>query len=367
MKNNIELVKSASEQIMSIAQNGKRNLIFGAGWMGTKLYEAFVSLDIPVDGFVVTTISNGNQQYQELVLYEKSSLNEKFMYDNLFVALRDRDCELIEELEKCFLNVIEVSYPQGLASIASKFYINYLENSVDLNQKTIFLNGMEMVNPFKKNYDYILSWIYEVGDLLLPSLFNDYRLVDEGPYEFGAVVLKLGGTVLDCGANIGLFSMYAASRDCNVYAFEPLQEAMEYLKEAELLYPKNIEIVPYALSEKTGEAEFYVQNNDLLGASMLTGNNSIDKKYKVKVTTIDSFVKENSILKVDFIKADIEGAERNMLIGAAETIKRDKPYLSICTYHLEDDIEMLEKIIHNIEPKYVIKHKWKKLFAYVVE
>lgn len=99
-----------------------------------------------------------------------------------------------------------------------------------------------------------------------------------------------------------------------------------------------------------------------------SNNQSTNLSYNlisVPVTTIDDFVKHNHLKSIDFIKADIEGAERFMLIGATETLKKYAPKLSICTYHLADDKEILEKIILNANPNYIIKHQYKKLYAYV--
>ena len=63
------------------------------------------------------------------------------------------------------------------------------------------------------------------------------------------------------------------------------------------------------------------------------------------MNTIDDYVSENGIVRVDFIKADIEGAERDMLRGVVKILQRFKPKLSICTYHLKDDPEVLESIV----------------------
>ncbi len=68
---------------------------------------------------------------------------------------------------------------------------------------------------------------------------------------------------------------------------------------------------------------------------------------------------------MDFIKADIEGAERKMLKGAKETLRKYAPKLSICTYHLPDDKEVLTKIILEANPAYIITYKWDKLYAYI--
>jgi FkbM family methyltransferase len=84
---------------------------------------------------------------------------------------------------------------------------------------------------------------------------------------------------------------------------------------------------------------------------------------KIHITSLDAFVKENNIQRIDFIKADIEGAERDMLQGAAEVLKKFAPKLAICTYHLPDDPEVLERIILDANPDYKIVQRQKKLYA----
>ncbi|GHV33865.1 hypothetical protein FACS1894187_03280 [Synergistales bacterium] len=68
---------------------------------------------------------------------------------------------------------------------------------------------------------------------------------------------------------------------------------------------------------------------------------------------------------MDFIKADIEGYERYMLKGAAKTLKKFAPKLALCTYHLPDDPEVMEKIIKEANPAYNVIQKRTKLFASV--
>jgi uncharacterized protein Usg len=68
---------------------------------------------------------------------------------------------------------------------------------------------------------------------------------------------------------------------------------------------------------------------------------------------------------VDFIKADIEGAERYMLEGAKLVLKEFAPKLSICTYHLPDDPKVLKQFIKDANPKYTIFEKFKKIYAYI--
>lgn len=129
--------------------------------------------------------------------------------------------------------------------------------------------------------------------------------------------LEAGDVVFDCGANIGLFSTIAIQKGCKVYAFEPMPDAIFYLEELKERFEEQLEICPYALAEKSGKATFYVQNNDLIGASMLENNNIIDKEYQVDVISIDEFVAQKGLSRVDYIKADIEGRTK-YVAGRAE-------------------------------------------------
>jgi hypothetical protein len=87
---------------------------------------------------------------------------------------------------------------------------------------------------------------------------------------------------------------------------------------------------------------------------------------KISITTLDKFVEENKLGRVDFIKADIEGAERDMLRGATNVLRTFAPKLAICTYHLADDPEVLESIIKEANPDYTVVHLRHKLFACVL-
>jgi hypothetical protein len=69
--------------------------------------------------------------------------------------------------------------------------------------------------------------------------------------------------------------------------------------------------------------------------------------------------------KIDFIKADIEGAERDMIKGAYNVLNEFAPKLALCTYHLPDDPVVMERLIKDANPKYKVVHIHKKLFACV--
>ncbi len=187
----------------------------------------------------------------------------------------------------------------------------------------------------------------------------------EGPYEEAGVWLKKEDVVIDVGANIGIFSVYAASKASFVYSCEPIMRTRELLEKNVMKNRlPNVKIVPVALGAEDGQVFFSV-NKEVLGDSIRGSLESADYKERVEQKTLDEVVEEQKISKVDFIKADIEGAEREMLKGAEKTIRKYKPKLAICTYHLPDDPEVIEGIIKKYVPEYKIYKTRKKIFAWI--
>ena len=85
----------------------------------------------------------------------------------------------------------------------------------------------------------------------------------------------------------------------------------------------------------------------------------------IETITLDDFVQEQKLDRVDFIKSDIEGFERYMLQGAQETLKNFAPKLALCTYHLPNDPEVMSDLIMRANPKYNVVQGKKKLYASV--
>lgn len=213
----------------------------------------------------------------------------------------------------------------------------------------------------------------ELLDLIIPYLIGYPHIQNipfhEGPYEKDNVCLKKGDIVLDCGANIGMFSAYASLKECSVFAFEPTEETYnKYLSKTIALNP-GIHYIPKALYTKDGVQEFFLDKDNIgcngMNISLKNIKSHSSEKIKVETTSIDSFVQENNLSKVDFIKADIEGSERFMLAGAKETLRRFQPNLSICYYHLLDDYKVLCNLIKSANSDYEIESDYKKIYAYV--
>lgn len=255
------------------------------------------------------------------------------------------------------------------------FFYKEFKRCFEIQDGFIKLGGLCIPAPTIHD---ITVWNYEFMDILAPYVFyeaDDYRYnelipaFNEGPYEIDSdVCIRKGDVVADCGANLGMFSALASARGASmVYAFEPLKRLAETSLAGTARRNPNITVVNCAVSNYIGTGELIIEQN--IGGSGLReqslasdhGNETIS----VDITTLDNFCSQNHIEKIDFIKCDIEGAERNMLRGAQDVLRFLEPKLSLCTYHYPEDPQLLEEIILNANPNYIIKHQYLKLYAHV--
>lgn len=289
-------------------------------------------------------------------------------------------------IAKRIAKTLHLFYPSVSAYMVKRAMKSWIVKGKDGSRYFDFKGAkIPYIEP-RKNYR-----IYEDMPFIFPDIFaihclhNDHYTKEivakidavamDGPYGYTDgpfdVTVKAGDVVLDAGAWIGDFSAYAAAKKAVCYAFEPMAETYGLLQATAAMNntEQEIYIVPVnkGLSDNVGLAMLNTGDSGS-GADARLGEWTVGTEENgIAVTTIDAFVKENNLQRVDFIKADIEGAERDMLRGARETLKRFAPKLAICTYHLPDDPQVLEQIIKEANPDYTVVHLTHKLMAMVVK
>lgn len=153
----------------------------------------------------------------------------------------------------------------------------------------------------------IYVYLRNRGDIHYLSM-NDFARHREP--EVFASHLKAGMTVLDIGANLGVYALYFARQvgpTGRVYAFEPVPNLFARLKEhIALNSATNVIPVPLALSDHEGAAQIWT-DNDIHGQSSLYLRGAKMAAVEVMVTTLDSFLHQEGIRRVDAIKLDVEG------------------------------------------------------------
>jgi len=136
-------------------------------------------------------------------------------------------------------------------------------------------------------------------------------------------------TILDVGANIGLYSIRFARRQegARVFAFEPLPASYRYLQRnvATNGVGDRVSCFNYGLSDQSGTFDFFISPSAGTNASLLNVAGSSDAQRVVGLTlTLDQWSANQSVAP-DFIKCDVEGAELLVMRGGRKTLEAHRP------------------------------------------
>ena len=167
-------------------------------------------------------------------------------------------------------------------------------------------------------------------------------------------------TVLDLGANQGLYSLLAAKgvgREGKIIAFEPSSRERRALRLHKLLNRRfNISIQPFAVGDREGEIDLHVMRardsgcNSLRAPAADVGTEM--NLERVRMVRLEEWLRKSGILRIDLIKLDVEGGELDVLRGAGRLLDeglrpvilaevqdvRTKPW----GYHAREIIKYLE-------------------------
>lgn len=165
-------------------------------------------------------------------------------------------------------------------------------------------------------------WVNTKDTSMVPSIMaGDYEAYE---LEVFLSQIKPKMTVLDVGANIGIYSVLANDKTSRIFAFEPIPENLSLLrKNVAANQAKSVTVVPTAIGAKTGQIDISVVPGSLGTHGVFAKS---DQRLTVKVQTIDDFVKKKR-LKVGLIKMDIEGYEPYAISGGKLTLKSQVPVL----------------------------------------
>jgi len=191
--------------------------------------------------------------------------------------------------------------PQLLSSVSGKTVI------ATRNGRKLFLKFDLADSPMA---DLILGEIFD-AEVYFPRLtaWRDFNI-------------QRGDTVIDIGANVGLFAVCAAnrSRSGSVFCFEPSRENF-----ARLVYHKklngmdNITTVNKGVSDKHETVKLYLVDKNcgahsIVVADMENVQNSAERKYEtIECLSLKQVFDQHQIAKCDFLKIDCEGAELRIL------------------------------------------------------
>lgn len=175
-------------------------------------------------------------------------------------------------------------------------------------------------------------------------LGNDHSLClyvsgtfEPNEFHFLGQILKPGMTVLDVGANEGLYTLFSASRvgpAGHVVAFEPSSRERRKLQHNVTRNRLgNVTVVPSAVGSSEGTAALQIASgvhsgHNTLGALVYDDAPAVGVEH-VPVERLDAVIDRLGIARVDVIKIDVEGAEMHVLEGARRTLSAQRPVLMV--------------------------------------
>ncbi len=151
---------------------------------------------------------------------------------------------------------------------------------------------------------------------------NEGDMKDNGELFFVSQHIRDCQVVFDIGANEGDWTNHVLRINPNlqVHCFEPSPSI--FLKLKERVHSANVQFVPFGLSGKDEELEFFQEGYSLYER---IGDHHVDQSHSVietvSLTTISGYMERNEIDCVDFVKMDIEGHELQALKGGLNEFK----------------------------------------------
>jgi len=169
-------------------------------------------------------------------------------------------------------------------------------------------------------------------------------------YQLGEGGVHPGDVVLDCGANIGFFTREALAAGAKlVVAIEPAPENLECLRRnlAAEIDARKVIVFPKGVWDRDELLTLHVVPGFSAADSFVDKHGGARERGKVPLTTVDKLVAELDLKQVDFIKMNVEGAERRALAGARDTLARFQPRLAVSTLHAMDDGQAIPRVVRD--------------------
>ena len=199
---------------------------------------------------------------------------------------------------------------------------------------------MNMFSMFLKLYDrYPFERLLKLHDYMLfrktkksishsgaHAIRNEFR--DMQYILFG----KKNITLIDGGANVGLFSTYFKMYfpDSTIHAFEP--QKLIQLDNVANRY-KNIYVYNVALGSENGILKLHIFGSSTeIASAFRRGSRQSHKIIDVPMITLDSWTNKNNVNNIDILKLDLEGYDYNALIGARKLLKNTKIVFCECNF-----------------------------------
>ena len=333
-----------------LANTDKTIVMYGMGNGADKILRACEEKGVSVsdffasDGFVRGHVFHGKQ------VLTWSETKERYGAENLIVLLSFGTSrpEVLENIER-IASEAELYAPDVPAFGNGLFDRAFFDANFG---KLAFANSLLSDEESKRIFENVVNF-------KLTGKIEYLHQAESDPLEMMQALVC--PTTLTAAADLGAYNgdtvrelLAAANENIQtIYAMEP--DARNYRKlEAYAQEETRARVIPVnagAWSEDT-ELSFDASGNRNASFGANRSETLAERPIKLKTIAAKSLDSVLDGAKVDYIKYDVEGAEREALIGSAQTILAHKPTLMVSLYHRNEDIFDLPILIHERFPQY---------------
>jgi FkbM family methyltransferase len=167
---------------------------------------------------------------------------------------------------------------------------------------------------------------------------------------------KKDGTIIDIGANVGFFTMFAASKypDCTIYAYEPIKSNFQQLiKNRQLNDTKKIYCINKAVCGHTGKVNinFDITDSFTTSATIMGNAGNTLQTIEVPCLKLSDIFEEHKIDNCDLLKLDCEGAEYEILYSTSPEVLYKIDQIAIELHKDKNENENLKKFLGDVNFK----------------
>jgi len=337
-------------------------VIYGAGFYGHLLYEAITEKERDVAYFIDQYTPKKELNGKIIVKPENvENIDQDIKNTDVFVSIGFNNIDDIKSLLKekgynnniyGFTDTVRL-FPEFLYKIVRSGVIPWISHNKEKMLDYAKIEVLRHLLSDQKSKD-LLDGIVKFRETLSPDDYiepgNQVQYFPEDIDLFSNIpFLRL----IDCGAFTGdtveVALVYHDSVEV-IVSFEPdhenLKKLIRNVEKKKALYPNtDFYIYPSGVWSSNTILSFDCKENK----SSAVASDSACANTQIAAVSLDSTLIG---MAPNYIKMDIEGAEREALIGSRNIISKYKPALAICVYHSPEDLWEIPLLIHSINPGY---------------
>lgn len=167
--------------------------------------------------------------------------------------------------------------------------------------------------------------------------------------------LRNGMVCVDIGSNIGYYALLESKivgKNGKVFAIEPSPENFNYLNNnLKLQNSSNTETHQIAIGNQEGTVKLTVGNKSN-HSKVVTENQTIPNGLEVisvPIKKLDTFIQEQNISKIDFVRMDVEGFELNVIEGMKNVLRKLRPMIQVEVHKMFLGVEYTKKLLETVK------------------